>query len=110
MHKAKEEEDEPFDILASAVTRDFRMRLGRGQKRWGEAVSAVLGDQALHAAAHVLTQTVACLVQRRGIFKCNFGTLYRHPSARGPLLHTSAYVSIRQHMPAYVSICRHTFY
>jgi hypothetical protein len=57
-HKANEEEDEPFDILASAVTRALRVRLGRGQKRWGETVSGVLGDQALHAAAHVLTHTV----------------------------------------------------
>jgi hypothetical protein len=55
MHKAKMSR---FDILASAVTRDFRMRLGRGQKRWGEAVNAVLGDQALHAAAHGPTHTV----------------------------------------------------
>ncbi len=46
--QAKEEEDEPFDMLASAVTRALRVRLDRGQKRWGEAVSGVLGDQALH--------------------------------------------------------------
>jgi hypothetical protein len=45
-HKAKEQEDEPFDILASSVTRALRVPLGRGQKRWGETVSAVLGDQA----------------------------------------------------------------
>ena len=45
--KAKEDENEPFDILASAVTRVLRVRLGRRQKRWGEAVSAVLeGDLA----------------------------------------------------------------
>ena len=45
--KAKEDENEPFDVLASAVTRVFRVRLGRVQKRWGEAVSAMLeGDLA----------------------------------------------------------------
>ena len=57
-HKAKEDEDEPFDMLASAVTRALWVWLDRRQKRWGEAVSGVLGDQALHAAAHVLTHTV----------------------------------------------------
>ena len=46
-HKAKEDENQTFDILASAVTRVFRVRLGRVQKRWGEAVSAMLeGDLA----------------------------------------------------------------
>ena len=40
------------------LTYVLRVRLGCGQKRWGESVSGVLGDQALHAAAHVLTHTV----------------------------------------------------
>jgi hypothetical protein len=119
-HKAKEEEDAPFDILTTTVTRTLRVRLGRGRngegrlwvRCWGTRLSMTCGSTCVD------TYGTSCIVQRRGVLlnisRSVLG-LSKFIHFQMQLLagftdscpHFGPHFCIRQHTSTYTSILQH---